>query len=214
MRRFVVLALCTLATCALALWPGAATGAGLGEPVSAAAKKKAKGKAKAKPCRTRARSRCKRGKCARRSSKTRARKRRRCSRKRKAAKRPAPTAWAPRQVARTGSPAFDQPPSAWNPEAPLGRYLSVSVKEYRLQLSRPALAAGSVTVELRNVGEDPHDLVVSPDDGSHSVVTAFPETPPGGLDSRGLQLPAGRYYLFCSIDGHEALGMSALLRVQ
>ena len=31
-----------------------------------------------------------------------------------------------------------------------------------------AVAAGRVTVELRNVGEDPHDLVIGPDDGTHT----------------------------------------------
>jgi plastocyanin len=70
-----------------------------------------------------------------------------------------------------------------------------------------------VTVELRNVGEDPHDLVLSPD-GSHSPLASFGETASGGRVTRSLTLPAGRYYLYCSLPNHEALGMSAHLQVR
>ena len=90
----------------------------------------------------------------------------------------------------------------------------MAASEFRLTLSRPALAAGPVTVELRNVGEDPHNLIVSPDDGSHSVIAAFAETPSGDLLTQGMNLPAGKYYLWCSLEGHEAAGMSARLRVE
>jgi uncharacterized cupredoxin-like copper-binding protein len=71
-----------------------------------------------------------------------------------------------------------------------------------------------VTVELRNVGEDPHNLVVSPDDGSHTPLADWAETGPGGYLRQTVALPAGRYLLFCSLEGHEAAGMSARLRVE
>jgi uncharacterized cupredoxin-like copper-binding protein len=71
-----------------------------------------------------------------------------------------------------------------------------------------------VTIELRNVGEDPHNLVVSPDDGSHSPLGSWAETDPGGVLRRSVSLPAGRYLLFCSLEGHEAAGMSVRLRVE
>jgi uncharacterized cupredoxin-like copper-binding protein len=38
--------------------------------------------------------------------------------------------------------------------------------------------------------------------------------PSGEVLSQSLSLSAGRYYLFCSLDGHEALGMRARLGVQ
>jgi uncharacterized cupredoxin-like copper-binding protein len=62
------------------------------------------------------------------------------------------------------------------------------------------------------LGEDPHNLVLSPDDGSHTPLASFPETDPGGLTKRTLSLSAGRYLLWCSLEGHEALGMRATLR--
>jgi hypothetical protein len=100
------------------------------------------------------------------------------------------------------------------PSGPLGRYLSVSAREFRLTLSRPALAAGTDIVELRNQGEDPHNLVLSPDDGSHTPIAAFPSSPSGSISAQTVGLSPGRYYLFCSLAGHEALGMHATLRVQ
>ena len=145
----------------------------------------------------------------------RSRSRRRCAKKRKATvKHLAPKTIAPTQTPSAAAPLVGSPLAGGAPTAPLGRYLSVSGKEFSLQLSRPALAAGAVTLEFRNVGEDPHDLVLSPDDGSHTALASFGETGSGGVVTQPLTLPAGRYYLFCSLPNHEALGMSAHLRVQ
>jgi hypothetical protein len=105
-------------------------------------------------------------------------------------------------------------PSVTAPAPSLPRFLSVSSREWSLTLSRPVVGAGSVTVELRNVGEDPHNLVVSPDDGSHAPLAEWAETAPGEHLRRAVTLTAGRYLLFCSLEGHEAAGMSARLRVE
>ena len=133
-------------------------------------------------------------------------------RKRRSVKHPASKGKLPAlssPTAPAGSPLIGPVPGP-----PLGRYLSVSSREFSLSLSRPALAAGSVNIELRNVGEDPHDLVLSPDDGSHTPLASWGETASGGVVTKPLTLPAGRYYLFCSLPNHEALGMSAHLSVR
>jgi hypothetical protein len=106
-----------------------------------------------------------------------------------------------------GSPTLSPPPA-------LPGFVSVSAREWSLMLSRPVVGTGSVTVELRNVGEDPHNLVVSPDDGSHAPLGEWAETAPGEHLRKSVTLPAGRYLLFCSLEGHEAAGMSARLRVE
>ena len=90
----------------------------------------------------------------------------------------------------------------------------MAAREWSLTLSRPLVGAGDVTVELYNDGEDPHNLIVSPDDGSHEPLGAWPETLPGDYLRRSLTLPAGRYLLWCSLEGHEAAGMSVRLRVE
>jgi uncharacterized cupredoxin-like copper-binding protein len=70
-----------------------------------------------------------------------------------------------------------------------------------------------VRIELRNSGEDPHNLVVSPE-GTHTPLASFSELDPGGYGRRSVTLSPGRYQLWCSVETHEALGMSVTLRVQ
>jgi hypothetical protein len=105
-------------------------------------------------------------------------------------------------------------PEAPAPEAPaLPRFVSVAAREFSLTLSRPLVGAGAVTVELRNSGEDPHNLVVSPE-GSHTPLASFSELAPGSYERRAVTLAPGRYQLWCSLEFHEGLGMSATLRVE
>lgn len=109
-----------------------------------------------------------------------------------------------------GSPGSDPAPA---PPA-LGRFVSVATREFSLTLSRPVVASGAVTVELRNLGEDPHNLLLGPDDGGYSTLADWPETAPGDYLRQSVTLPVGRYRLWCSLPGHEAAGMSVTLRVE
>jgi hypothetical protein len=108
-------------------------------------------------------------------------------------------------------PEQPQPPT---PDTPaLSRFVSVAAREFSLTLSRPLVGTGAVTVELRNSGEDPHNLVVSPE-GTHSPLASFSEIAPGTYERRSVTLAPGRYQLWCSLEFHEGLGMSTTLRVQ
>jgi len=105
-------------------------------------------------------------------------------------------------------------PETPTPGAPAPpRFVSVAAREFSLTLSRPLVGAGAVTVELRNSGEDPHNLVVSPE-GTHSPLASFSEIDPGTYERRSVTLAPGRYQLWCSLEFHEGLGMSTTLRVQ
>ena len=109
-------------------------------------------------------------------------------------------------------PAPEQPtPDPGTPAPP--RFVSVAAREFSLTLSRPLVGAGAVTVELRNNGEDPHNLVVSPE-GTHDSLSTFSEIGPGTYERRSVTLAPGRYQLWCSLEFHEGLGMSTALRVQ
>jgi plastocyanin len=90
--------------------------------------------------------------------------------------------------------------------------VSVSASEFALTLSRARVDAGRVRVQLINRGEDDHDLQVSRVDGARSW--RYPVTGPDEVATRTLPLAAGRYRLICSLEGHEALGMRAALRVR
>jgi hypothetical protein len=105
-------------------------------------------------------------------------------------------------------------PDAPAPDAPaLPRFVSVAAREFSLTLSRPLVGAGAVTVELRNSGEDPHNLVVS-SGGTHTPLASFSEIDPGTYERRSVSLAPGSYRLWCSLELHEGLGMSTTLRVQ
>jgi len=106
-------------------------------------------------------------------------------------------------------PAPPNPPSDRVPAT----FVSVAAKEFSLTLSRPLVGKGSVRVELRNNGEDPHNLVVSPE-GTHTPLASFSTLGPGTYERRSVTLDPGRYQLWCSLEGHEAKGMSVTLRVQ
>ena len=130
---------------------------------------------------------------------------RRC--RRRYARRPAATA----PVRRPGAPAAPAPsPATPPPGAPLSRYVSVTAREFTLTLSRPLVGSGQVTIELRNYGEDPHDLVV---ERSGAEVGRWGEQGPRSVSAKGLALTPGSYKLLCTIEGHEELGMKATLKV-
>ena len=114
---------------------------------------------------------------------------------------------------RPSTPAPSPPAPAPPSDPVLPSFVSVGAREFSLTLSRPLVGAGDVRIELRNVGEDPHNLVVSPE-GSHSPLGSFSTLDPGLYERRTVALAPGRYQLWCSLEGHEALGMSVTLRVQ
>lgn len=104
------------------------------------------------------------------------------------------------------------------------------------QASAPA---GNVTVELRNLGGRPHELLIFPltgnqqpgartvgpddrisEDGVIAEVqpvcppdTGTDGTPVGGVSRAQVTLAAGRYEIVCNFPGHYRHGMSALLTI-
>jgi hypothetical protein len=109
------------------------------------------------------------------------------------------------------APPADQEDPPVEPALP--SFVSVAAREFSLTLSRPLVGAGDVRVELRNAGEDPHNLVVSPE-GTHTPLASFSTLDPGLYERRTVALAPGRYQLWCSLESHETLGMSVTLRVQ
>ncbi len=120
-----------------------------------------------------------------------------------------------------GGPA-PQPPSPTPPTGPgtpppsLPGFVSATASDddgFRLTLSRPAVAAGSVTVELRNSDRGPHDLVIEPDGGGETA-RFDPLAPDTAPVRKTIALPAGRWRLYCSLGDHAAQGMEATLRAE
>ncbi len=91
--------------------------------------------------------------------------------------------------------------------------VQVVAQEFRLALSRQTIKAGWALIELRNLGQDAHDLVLESADGRR-VLVRWPAAQPGGVVDRAVRLGPGSYRLACTVANHSALGMRATLRVK
>ncbi len=88
----------------------------------------------------------------------------------------------------------------------------VNADEWSLVLSRPKVDKGPALIDVYNNGEDPHDLHLQRIGGPR--VFELPELEPAGGDRLAVSLRrASRYRLWCSLEGHRALGMEATLKV-
>lgn len=90
--------------------------------------------------------------------------------------------------------------------------VQVVAQEFRLALSRRTIKAGHAIIELRNAGEDAHDLLLQRAGGRK--IWAWPVTQAGGVVDREVVLPAGTYRVWCGVANHGALGMRATLVVR
>lgn len=116
-----------------------------------------------------------------------------------------PTAAAP------GAPAAPQQTAApADPTCGPSRYLGAIAEDadgFRLRLSRTCVPSGELTVNWQNTDSSEHDLWATPLGGAagsvQQIVTASltTETPIFGSAT----LTSGRWQLFCSLAGHEAM---------
>jgi hypothetical protein len=90
--------------------------------------------------------------------------------------------------------------------------VQVVAQEFRYSLSRRTIKSGSAIIELRNQGQDAHDLVLRRAGGGR-VLLRWPMAQPGAVIDREVKLAPGLYRLTCAVANHAALGMQALLRV-
>lgn len=101
-------------------------------------------------------------------------------------------------------------PTTPTPSCPTA--LGVTEDEYHTYLSRSALCPGSLTVQLRNTGEDPHNLTIL-NLGTGDTVATWDDAGPGDVVSKHVTLPAGTYRLFCTLPQHDEKGMHAVITV-
>jgi plastocyanin len=96
--------------------------------------------------------------------------------------------------------------------APPPARVQVVAREFSFVLSRQSIKAGWATIELRNAGEDAHDLRMRRVGGTR--VYAWPVAQAGAVVDETFKLLPGRYVLYCSVANHRALGMQAALTVR
>lgn len=90
-------------------------------------------------------------------------------------------------------------------------YLQVSEIEYRIVLSRGVVKAGPVNLQQIDAGMDPHNLNLRYRRSPNATAEALLQ--PGQLNNTVIYLRPGIYHLWCSLPGHWALGMHAVLKV-
>jgi plastocyanin len=71
--------------------------------------------------------------------------------------------------------------------------------------------AGATTIAFDNESSTPHDVVVEDADGNEVGGT---DTVSGGTASADVDLKAGTYTYFCSVDGHRDAGMEGTITVK
>ena len=111
--------------------------------------------------------------------------------------------------ATTETAATSQATSTTRTTAANPRSVDVTEVEYKIQLPKTSLPAGSYTFNVANDGKFPHNLVVK---GS-GVNASTPIFKGGQSKSLKVELKPGTYDLYCSVPGHKQLGMDLKLTV-
>jgi hypothetical protein len=92
----------------------------------------------------------------------------------------------------------------------LPRRTSVDLTEWEINSSYETLAAGRITFNANNRGEDDHNLAVRGAGHQYGQL----DLGPGESGPLALDLAPGDYTLYCSLVGHEAAGMKRAIRVR
>jgi uncharacterized cupredoxin-like copper-binding protein len=87
--------------------------------------------------------------------------------------------------------------------------LNMTAVEFAFQPSTANVASTSVTFNLKNDGQFPHNIAIDGRDGSifANDLTA------GQLATATVNLPPGTYTFYCPVDGHRERGMVGTLTV-
>jgi plastocyanin len=89
--------------------------------------------------------------------------------------------------------------------------IAVSVADFMIDPSDLSVAGPSVAFDVTNDGPTPHNFSVRTSDGE--VVLATEDLGVGATETLSGTLEPGDYLIFCSLAGHESLGMSGTLTV-
>jgi len=89
--------------------------------------------------------------------------------------------------------------------------ITAALSEWKIKLSQPRIASGSVKFTATNSGSIPHALEVE----GQGIEQQTPLIQPGGSASLTLTLGPGEYEVYCPVgeDSHKKLGMSTHLTV-
>jgi plastocyanin len=100
---------------------------------------------------------------------------------------------------------------ARTPRSDAASQVSVRLSEWKVELSRRTIAAGTVTFAITNSGSIPHGFEVE----GGGIEKEIETIQPGASDTLTLTLKPGTYEVYCPVgeDSHKKLGMDTHLQV-
>jgi uncharacterized cupredoxin-like copper-binding protein len=90
---------------------------------------------------------------------------------------------------------------------PAATKVPVSETEFKITAGSTDFKAGEITFEAKNDGKIPHDVAIKGTSDKTKLIS------PGGTAELKVTLKAGKYELYCTVPGHEALGMKLNITV-
>ncbi len=87
--------------------------------------------------------------------------------------------------------------------------VNVTEKEWTIEFVNPTIKGGLVTLVVKNVGAEAHNLVIQ----GTSLEVAVLNIWPGKSKEVTFDLKPGTYSVFCSLPGHEWRGMRTIMTV-
>jgi uncharacterized cupredoxin-like copper-binding protein len=90
-----------------------------------------------------------------------------------------------------------------------GDTVDLSETEYKITPADPSVKAGSVTFDITNDGATVHNIEIE----GNGVEEESDDLQPGDNGQLTVDLEPGTYEMYCSIDGHEDLGMKGEITV-
>ena len=86
----------------------------------------------------------------------------------------------------------------------------ITVRDFKFDTPDVAVT-GQVALAVMNAGPTVHDLTIR--DSSGTVLGETADLKAGDSETLTIDLPAGKYVIFCSLPGHESLGIKGTLTV-
>lgn len=102
-------------------------------------------------------------------------------------------------------------PAASQPAASAAAGTAIEVRDFELDPGELSVKAGTVTLAVTNSGPTPHNVKIR--DGDGNVLFGTADLLEGDSESVAGNLEPGEYVMFCSLPGHESLGIKGTLTV-
>jgi uncharacterized cupredoxin-like copper-binding protein len=87
----------------------------------------------------------------------------------------------------------------------------ITERDFKFDTPDITVAGSPVSLAVTNAGPTIHDLTIR--DAAGKVLGETEDLKPGASETVTVELPAGKYVIFCSLPGHESLGLKGTLTV-